>query len=176
MPGMQDFSPPPRPLSLTHGTPWPHQESEPPPDFSEQIPCTFLIIWAVYTTAISACAGAAGRVSNPGSRTVFFFTQVTADLSSEKSPKDAKAKLQSQNSDHLLRPHGPAADPTNPNLTDADSPDQVSHSSTSGSDPSSGHQPHEATKNHRLTTGFSGRLTSHTPAQPCMLSDALRRE
>ena len=43
-------------LSLIHGTPWPHQESEPPPDISDQRPCRFAVIQAVYTTAVSARA------------------------------------------------------------------------------------------------------------------------
>ena len=131
----------PKHLSLTHGTPWPHQESEPPPDISEQRPCSFVIIWAVYIAATSVCAGAAGRVSNPGTRTGSFLYPSHREPELRKEPK----RCQSQTSDP--RPHGPAADPSNPNLTDADSPDQVSHSSTSGSDPNSGHQPHEATKN-----------------------------
>ena len=84
-----------RHLSLTHGTPWPHQKSEPPPGISEQRPCSFVVIWAVYTTSISACAGAAGRVINPSSRMASFLFPSHREPELRFEPKIC----QSQNSD-----------------------------------------------------------------------------
>ena len=146
----------PRHLSLTHGAPRAHQESELPPEISER---------AVYTTAISACARAAVWVSYPGGSTASFHYPSQRGLELRKEAKRSQSRLQSQNPD--LHPTGlwACSRSCQPESVRRRLPDQESRSPTPWSDSGYAHLPHEAMRNQpgAWKTEFSGRRTSHTP-------------